>query len=133
MKIRFVPESITADNAPAISSAIENNFPGLTRINCHFHTFVSIKKFCDQYKSKPSELLNDFYLFQECTFTKMFKKAQDLFIKKWEDEREINVDLEAVKKKYFNHNYNWYEGANIFSSSTNNTNESFNFKIKVDY
>lgn len=83
-----------------------------------------------------SSILNfDVYKLQVCRSESHFNAGRDLFLAKWleKQDEDVNDFIEYFKEQWFTKEPNWYEGYNInniYSSATNNGNESVNGVVK---
>lgn len=118
----YAPNVLVSDAAPAISNAFRSILPGEKNliVTCYAHVMANLKKQKLQDKSSGNwqRIKNDITHLQLAPSKVIFKKAQKLFIEKYQaDEPDFCT---YIRRNWFEKNANWYEGAKHFTPSTNN-------------
>eukprot|EP00477_Mikrocytos_mackini_P002014 GAHX01002203.1.p1 GENE.GAHX01002203.1~~GAHX01002203.1.p1 ORF type:complete len:475 (-),score=37.26 GAHX01002203.1:685-2109(-) len=130
----FAVSCILADNAAAITSAIDIVFDDIVRLNCWFHTSRNIFKNIPKNESNLNVGIKSDLIFLQRAFSKsIFEKALDSFYKVWNNFTFFRDFLIRFKANSIDSNRNWYRGCNIHYSSSNNFLEGFNSTIKRNY
>lgn len=124
------PKYLISDAAGAIRQAFISVFGGEC-IMCWAHMYRCYKKHLHLVESEQSreDLKKDIKLLQLCPDPETFKKASQLFFRKWKSETKF---LEYLNKVWFGSLATWYEGFAFCVPSTNNALESFNLVIKLE-
>lgn len=120
--INFEPLILISDAADAIRNAFYQIFPNaLIDIMCFAHVLRNIEK--RPFKSKTNKKLikDDIILLQQASDKKSFISMSKLFCAKWSP-----VESEFVayfKSQWLGVHCNWFEGAAVYTPSTNNAQE----------
>lgn len=124
----FAPKIMIADGADAIRNAFYQVFQtAQIDIMCYAHVIRNIRKRLTK-KSHRTLILDDIREIQLAANRNTFDLMTKLFCEKWKD-----IDLDFVdyfKSQWLGTHRNWYEGAAIYTPSTNNALESHNSVIK---
>jgi len=129
----YTPEALTADGSGAIRNAYIHIFDNNKVVMCWAHMRRNVNKKLSIVKNKETtqEILDDIDQLQLCESEKVFRNASSLFLKKWiSREEEFSTYFETEWLQNLN---SWYEGYNIFTSSTNNALEATNRVIKDEH
>jgi hypothetical protein len=138
LNFEFLPKSLVADNAHAITNGFEKAFNHkYVRINCWAHSERNMEdemKKINVDKEARSELLDDIRRLQICKTKSTFLIAIDFFYKKWEDHTGHNVQvfLDYFKLEKMSVCPNRYEAVAECVPSHSNAIESCNRYIKED-
>ena len=94
--------------------------------------FRNVVKKCAllQQKSKKPSIIADIDTIQISSNPVIFKTLIAEFLSKYASETDF---IEYFKAQYVDKNYNWFEGASLFSPSSNNALEAQNGVIKSMY
>lgn len=125
----FEPETLIADGADAIRTAFYKVFDtAQIDIMCFAHVLRNCNKRPFASKSNKGLIMNDIRKIQLAPNRAAFDLMTSLFCNKWE---QIEPDFVTYFKKEWLHCHcNWFEGAAIYTPSTNNALESHNAVIK---
>lgn len=121
---------LIADAAKSIRNAFIYIFGEDIRImTCWSHAKKVIGNKCSllKDKEKKSEVMNDVDALQLSPSEPFFKKATEMFLKKWRKQKDF---VQYFKTQWVDANANWYEGAQLLAPSTNNAIEAFNRVLK---
>lgn len=125
----FSPTTIIADGADAIRNAFYTVFDSAQLdVMCFAHVIRNCRKRPFASKSNKNLILADIKLMQLAPNRPTFTMMANLFAEKWD---EVEPDfVQYFRKEWLGVHANWYEGAAIFTPSTNNGLESHNAVIK---
>ena len=138
----FRPHILQADAARAITKGFEQafNFESDTeyiRLNCwsHVNRNCDHRLVCIKDTKIKDSIKADLKNIQMSHNTKTFEKLCALFIKKWKqlDDTNVNTFCDYLNDNWIEKNEKWYEGAAPGYPSTNNGNEGTNQDIKDSY
>lgn len=125
----FEPTTLIADGAMAIRNAFYKVFKSARLdIMCFAHVIRNIRKRTFVMKNNKQLIIDDIRKIQSAPNRATFEMMSKLFCEKW-------VNLESNFIEYFQCQWlgplaNWFEGAAIYTPSTNNALESHNATIK---
>lgn len=120
---------LVSDASNAIRNAFDNSFPNSKKLMCWFHVMYNINKKIRSFdKLVKISIQEDLRYLQEAQSEKIFKRAMNLFINKYQKDQPKFIDY--MNLQWFNTHNLWYEGASKNLPSTNNCLESFNNVIK---
>lgn len=125
--------TLTADLAPQFDAMLRNNYPETVRLHCWFHVSKLIKSSISSELTNPGNIYSDICELQLMPTAQLFEYAYELFKIKYEQFTEFNQFLYSFEQNRILNNNLWYEGSQIWASSTNNGLESLNGKIKTNY
>lgn len=127
------PDHLISDASDAIRNAFIEIFGDWKLlIMCWAHMRRNVTKNIGSLLENTSfkgEIISDIDLLQQCPNEVIFNKAVTLFRKKWKKEDKF---IEYMDAQWLSTHRNWYEGAALFTPSTNNALESFNLVIKKE-
>lgn len=127
---RFEPTTLISDAANAIRNAFYRIFPNATiDIMCFAHVLRNVDK--QKFKSKNNKKLikEDIILLQQAPEKKIFFFMAKIFCAKW---KPIEADfIKYFEKHWLGVHCNWFEGASVYTPSTNNAQEAVNNVIKT--
>ncbi len=127
--IDYKPIVLIADAASSITRGFDKSFQSndYDRVVCWAHVFRNIKKKLAETVSKKEErdkILEDIYKLHSCPSRTVFKKASELFINKWNVEKNF---IKYFSKQWLtNSRSGWYVGISIGVPCENNALESNN-------
>lgn len=125
----FRPMTLVADGADAIRSAFYAIFPNAVMdIMCFAHVLRNIRKRPFVSKNNKSLIIDDIKKMQLAASRQAFDDMTKLFCEKWCSLEENFVDY--FKAQWLGTHSNWFEGAAVYTPSTNNALESHNAVIK---
>ena len=131
----FAVKNAVADNAAQISKAVSDFDENLLRTNCWAHIARLIKPVI--FKIKNFDLKGPIYseirFLQSLTSSELFEKGVELFKRKYAQFSQTQLFLQEFSSKFLETNSNWNESYDVFSPSTNNALERFNYFIKDGY
>lgn len=125
----FEPEKLIADGAMPIRNAFFNVYESAKMdVMCFAHVIRNIRKRPFTMQNNKALVLDDIRKIQSAPNRGTFEKMSKLFCEKWEK-------IEPMFVEYFRNTWlgalaNWYEGAALYTPSTNNAVESHNATIK---
>lgn len=126
---KFEPKTLIADGADAIRNAFYKTFDSaVLDIMCFAHVIRNVRKRTFSTKSNKQLILDDIRKIQLASNENTFLLMTKLFCEKW-----MSIEPEFVeyfKKEWLGVHCNWYEGAAVYTPSTNNALESHNAVIK---
>lgn len=118
-----------ADGADAIRNAFYQTFDSAEMdIMCFAHVIRNVRKRSFSSKNNKQLIVDDIRKIQLAHNKATFKVMTRLFCQKWK-----NIEPEFIpyfKKEWLGAHCNWYEGAALYTPSTNNALESHNGIIK---
>lgn len=125
----FEPKILIADGADAIRNSFYNTFPSAEiDIMCFAHVIRNVRKRAFNTKTNKQLVLDDIRKIQLAANKNTFLMMTNLMCEKW---LLIEPDfVEYFKKEWLGGHCNWFEGAAIYTPSTNNALESHNAVIK---
>lgn len=125
----FEPSILISDAADAIRGAFYRIFPGATTdIMCFAHVLRNIEKRKFKSNNNKKLIIADVKLLQQAPDKIVFSLMTKMFCAKWE---HIETDfIQYFEKQWLGTHKNWYEGAAIYTPSTNNAQEAVNGIIK---
>lgn len=127
------PEKLLADAAWQIKNGFLMKFPEALILMCYYHVSVKvddrIKKEVKDEKIRQ-ELKSDFHQLQLSQNLEVFKKASELFLKKY---RQYQAFTQYFRSEWLEKNPNWFEGASELTPSTQCAQESTHAKIKQTF
>lgn len=125
----FEPDTIIADGADPIRNAFYLEFESAQLdIMCYAHVIRNCRKWPFSSKNNKQLIMDDIYQMQLAPNRPTFNMMSKLFCEKWKD---IEPDFVAYfKKEWLGPHCNWFEGAAIYTASTNNGQEGHNAVIK---
>lgn len=125
----FRPTTIIADGADAIRNAFYTVFDSAQLdVMCFAHVIRNCRKRPFASKSNKNLILTDIKLMQLAPNRSTFTMMANLFAEKWET---VEPDfVQYFRKEWLGVHANWFEGAAIYTPSTNNGLESHNAIIK---
>lgn len=129
-KKKFSPRYMVADGAQAIENAYKSLFDG-TVIMCFAHVERCCENRAFNSKINKQAILSEIKQIQLSPNTEEFKKATELFLKKWSVKEKDFCDY--FNKTWLQSHSNWYEGIASYTPSTNNGLEAFNGIFKCHY
>lgn len=125
----FEPKTLIADGAMAIRNAFYNVFDSAELdIMCFAHVTRNIRKRPFAMKNNKVLILDDIRKIQSAPSSAIFEEMTKLFCQKWKP-LEPNF-IEYFESQWLGPLANWFEGAAIYTPSTNNALESHNATIK---
>lgn len=125
----FEPKILIADGAKAIRNAFYSVFESAELdIMCFAHVIRNIRKRPFSSKNNKQLIIDDIRKIQSACNRAMFEEMSHLFCEKWEP-LEPNF-IQYFKSQWLGSLVNWYEGASVYTPSTNNALESHNATIK---
>lgn len=125
----FEPTTLIADGAMAIRNAFYNVFESAhLDIMCFAHVIRNVRKRPFAMKNNKQLIIDDIRKIQSAPNRATFEMMSKLFCGKW-------IELEPNFIEYFQCQWlgplaNWFEGAAVYTPSTNNALESHNATIK---
>lgn len=127
--MNFEPSILISDAADAIRNAFYRIFPNATTdIMCFAHVLRNVDKRKFNSKNNKKLIMDDISKLQQAFDEKSFKLMTELFCAKWKPvEKEF---IAYFEKQWLGIHCNWYEGAAMFTPSTNNAQEAVNGVIK---
>lgn len=126
----FGPRTLISDAANAIRNAFYRIFPNATMdIMCYAHVLRNVDK--QKFKSKNNKRLikEDISLLQQAPDKKLFSFMAKMFCAKWRPNEPKFI--EYFEAQWLGVHCNWFEGAAVYTPSTNNAQESVNNVIKM--
>ncbi|CAF1367410.1 unnamed protein product [Rotaria sordida] len=134
------PTVLISDTADAIKNGFRNVFNNeYNQIMCWTHMKRKVKHCICQINDKDirKEIMEDIEILQLFNSIPVFKLASTLFMKKWnmnnkQQNQSILDFLEYFDNEWLQSNNGWYEGIQLYASSTNSVIEATNETIKDD-
>lgn len=125
----FEPTILISDAADAIRNAFYKIFPNaIVDIMCFAHVLRNVDKRKFSSKNNKKLIKEDIRQLQQAPDKKTFTFMSTLFCAKW---RPIEAEfITYFEKQWLGVHCNWYEGASIYTPSTNNAQEAVNGVIK---
>lgn len=125
----FQPSTIIADGADAIRNAFYKSFKSAKLdVMCFAHVLRNITKRPFQSQNNKNLIIDDIKNIQLASDKQTFKMMTKKFCEKWSELE--NEFVTYFKKQWLGKHCNWYEGAAIYTPSTNNAQEGYNGAIK---
>ncbi len=136
LDIEYLPSCLVADAAGAITKGFMKAFGynllrEFTRVTCYQHVKRAIIAHSVLITDKEVriEIKKDISVLQACQSKRLFDKAVELFLHKWETGQSAFINY--FKKQWLNPKRNgWYQGIATCIPDHNNNNESDNRYIK---
>lgn len=127
--IIFQPSILISDAADAIRNAFYRIFPNATTdIMCFAHVLRNIEKKKFTSNNNKQLIIADIMLLQQAPDKTNFLLMSKLFCEKW--RRIESKFIQYFEKQWLGVHANWYEGAAVYTPSTNNAQEAVNGIIK---
>lgn len=125
----FQPSTLISDAADAIRNAFYRVFPNATMdIMCFAHVLRNVEKRTFQSKNNKKLIKDDIMLLQQASDKQTFDAMSKLFCAKW---KSVEADfVRYFEKQWLRVHQNWFEGAAVYTPSTNNAQEAVNGIIK---
>lgn len=125
----FKPSILIADGADAIRNAFYKSFESAKLdVMCFAHVLRNIRKRKFVSQNNRSLIIEDIRKIQLAADKQTFKMMANKFCLKWS---LVEADFIAYfKKQWLGRHCNWYEGAALYTPSTNNAQEGYNGAIK---
>lgn len=126
----FAPKKLIADGADAIRNAYYDVYNDCAEIDimCFAHVIRNVRKRPFASKNSKSLIIDDIRKMQLAPHRKAFDLMVEMFKEKWE-YIEPNF-IQYFQKEWLGAHVNWFEGAAVYTPSTNNALESHNATIK---
>ncbi|XP_077289789.1 uncharacterized protein LOC143913700 [Arctopsyche grandis] len=129
------PKILLADASSAITDGFKAVF-GLSfrRLMCYFHVAKNIDSELRGMKDKD-EIRSDIECLHLCPNDETFNIVTELFLKKWNDKKDVEITtfIEYFKSVWLESNRYWYVGARNHFPITNNGLQSTNAVIKKEH
>lgn len=132
LNVDVKPSYILSDAAFQIKNGFCAAFPYVEGTNfslmCWFHVKKALKEAKFTLPEFEEHLINDIGILHQCPSHEIFKNVSEQFVKYW-----IDFDPEFVeyfKNQWLNLHPNWFGGACINATDTNNLTEGFNSSLK---
>lgn len=100
------------------------------KIDCWYHSKILMQNQFKVFEKFNENMLLDVIFLQELYNSEIFEHGVELFMKAYDHFEELSALLIDFKCKRIISHRNWFEGAFIFSPSTNNGLEGYNGTLK---
>lgn len=128
----YEPKVLVADAAPAISNAFESVFNTNSKaviVMCYTHVMTNIQKQSFSSTILKEQVISDIRALHAAPHPLIYKKAQNLFVLKYENEQPVFCNyMENIWLSK-----NWYVGVRHFTPCTNNAVEGTHAVLKRDH
>lgn len=127
--VDFEPKILISDAADAIRNGFYKIFPNATvDVMCFAHVLRNIEKRVFKSQNNKKLIIEDIKLLQQAPSKDAFEFMSKLFCSKW---KPVEADFIAYFiTQWLGVHCNWFEGAAIYTPSTNNAQEAVNGVIK---